>query len=60
MNDKFVYKSENEFQLVDSQCELCVHYNEGKYSDICPTGKIEDIRNNLSKCPMKHQKSIFE
>lgn len=60
MNEKFVYQDDKEFQLLESQCELCIHYNEGKYSDVCPTEKIEDIRANLCKCPKKRIKSILD
>lgn len=50
MNDKFYYTNEDEIKIVNSQCELCHYYNGGKFSDICPKEKLNQIVNNEIKC----------
>lgn len=60
MSDKFLYESEEEFQIVGSQCEVCIHFNSGNYSDICPRGKMEQIKNNQVFCEKKEIASILD
>ena len=51
MNDKFIYKDENEIVISNNQCELCFHYNDGKRSNICPIELLNQIINNDILCP---------
>ena len=47
---KFSYE-ENELNIISCQCELCVYYNGGTYSKICPLEIIEKITDNNIICP---------
>lgn len=60
MEDKFIYQDEKEFQLLDSQCEVCIYYNKGGFSTECPIEGREKIRANICKCPKKRVKSILD
>lgn len=60
MENKFIYQNENEIQLLSSQCEVCIHYNGGNYSDECPTEKLKEIQNNICKCSKKAIKSLLD
>ena len=53
MSDKFVYQEEGELKILSSQCEACSHYNNGAYSENCPSENLEDIRGNKIGCPNK-------
>ncbi len=59
MNEKFSYNNEKEIKLINCQCEACVFFKGGKYSDICPNNKSE-IVNNQKKCPKRKIKSILD
>lgn len=50
MNDKFVYQEEGELYWIECQCEECIYYNDGKFSEHCPTDKLEEIQNNNCSC----------
>ena len=60
MNDKFVYQDQREFLLLKSQCEKCIHYNNGEYSKKCPTENIDKIRTNKLGCPNRKNPSILD
>ena len=55
----FCYE-EGDIKIVDCQCELCLHYNEGKRSEECPTAQIEEIQKNMVRCPKMKRKTYFE
>ena len=55
---KFIY-DENELTIVESQCELCRNYNDGKYSDCCPKENIDRIKMNEISCPYISEDSFF-
>lgn len=58
-SDRFTYH-EGEIKIVDSLCELCSHYNNGKRSDECPKDLIDKIKNNEIKCPNFEDEYSFE
>ncbi|WP_024866379.1 hypothetical protein [Butyrivibrio sp. FCS014] len=60
MADKFVYQEEGEFKVLSSQCEACAYYNNGEYSQKCPSDNLEKIRANQMKCPNKSIKHKWD
>ena len=60
LSNKFLYESDEEFQIIDSQCEVCVHYNSGNYSDMCPKEKFEQIKKNQVFCEKKEMSSMLD
>lgn len=60
MKDKFVYQDRREFIIVKSQCEKCIHYNNGDYSKECPAENIEEIKANKCSCPKRRNPSILD
>lgn len=60
MEDKFIYQNENEIQLLSSQCEVCIYYNDGGYSSECPTEKLKEIQSNICECSKKTIKSLLD
>ena len=57
--DKFTYY-EGEIKIVDCQCELCNHYNNGKRSDVCPVELLDKIIINEISCPVSAEENSFE
>lgn len=57
---KFLYENEEEFQIIESQCEVCINYNSGRFSDVCPKDNIEIIKKNLMTCEKKEVASILD
>lgn len=57
---KFLYENEEEFQIIECQCEVCINYNAGKFSDVCPKDNIEIIKKNLMTCEKKEVASILD
>lgn len=60
MDKKFLYESEEEFQIIDSQCEVCINYNSGDFSEVCPKEKLDKIKNNLLSCEKKEIASVLD
>lgn len=60
MEKKFLYENEEEFKIIDSQCEGCINYNAGRFSDVCPKDRIEKIKKNLITCEKKEIASILD
>lgn len=57
---KFLYENEEEFQIIKSQCEVCINYNSGRFSDACPKDNIEIIKKNQMTCEKKEVTSILD
>lgn len=57
--DKFTYQ-EGDIKIVDCQCELCNHYNNGKRSDVCPVELLDKIIINEISCPVSAEENSFE
>lgn len=60
LSDKFIYENDKEIQMIDSQCEACIYYNSGKYSDNCPKERIDEIKKNLISCEKKRIFSVLD
>ena len=60
MDKKFLYESEEEFQIIDSQCEVCINYNSGDFSEVSPKEKLDKIKNNLLSCEKKEIASVLD
>lgn len=58
-SDRFTYQ-EGDIKVVNSLCELCSHYNNGKRSDECPKDLLDKILNNEIKCPNFEDEHSFE
>lgn len=58
-SDRFTYQ-EGGIKIVNSLCELCFHYNNGKRSDECPKDLLDKILNNEIKCPNFENEHSFE
>ena len=56
---KFCYE-EGEIELVECQCELCVYYNDGARSEVCPKEQLDEIIHNTIFCPNLKEKTFFE
>lgn len=59
-NDKFIYQDENELKVVESICELCINYNDGKRNEKCPKELIEKIISGEVECPNFDEPSFFD
>ena len=57
---KYVYESYKAIQIIDSQCEVFIYYNAGKYSEICPKEKIDKIKRNIIPCEKKRIPNILD
>lgn len=60
MDNKFVYQNEDEVQLIESQCEGCIFYNDGSFSSECPESGTMKIFANKRKCKKKHIRNILD
>lgn len=58
-SDRFTYQ-EGDIKIVNSLCELCSHYNNGKRSDECPKDLLDKNLNNEIKCPNFEDEHSFE
>ena len=62
MVNRFDYEQEGELQFGDSQCSLCMYYNDNE-RDICKmfsTGKTMEILEDKKLCPhIKFQNEII-
>lgn len=58
-SDRFTYQ-EGDIKIVNSLCELCSHYNNGKRSNECPKDLMDKIINNEIKCPKFENEHSFE
>ena len=58
-SDRFTYQ-EGDIKVVNSLCELCSHYNNGKRSDECPKDLLDKNLNNEIKCPNFEDEHSFE
>ena len=56
---KFCYE-EGEINIVECQCELCLHYNDGKRSEVCPTTQLDEIVKNMICCPSIKKRTYFD
>lgn len=45
---------------MNSLCEICSHYNNGKRSDECPKDLLDKIKGNEMKCPNFENEHSFE
>lgn len=59
-NDKFFYQDENELKVVESICELCINYNDGKRNEKCPKELINKIIKGKADCPNFEEPSFFD
>ena len=51
---------EGEFKFLNSICEVCVNYNNGKRSDKCPLDLLDKINNNEINCPNFKKEDLFK
>ena len=58
-SDSFTYQ-ESDIKRVNSLCELCFHYNNGKRSDKCSNVLLNKNLNNEIKCPNFENKNLSE
>ena len=58
-SDRFTYQ-EGDIKVVNSLCELCSHYNNGKRSDECTKDLLDKNLNNEIKCPNFEDEHSFE
>lgn len=59
-NGKFVYNNDNEYKILNFQCEGCEFYNKKKQCIFYKKGIPKDIINNEIGCKYKKVDSIID